>query len=210
MIHDDLTTEDAANSPAMMQAAIQWHSNSHALLSEQATDLVFVTGTRWSVADLPDHIMTNQPEYEVNTDWRGLVEDGRIIYPIKFGYEDAVAKLRAQHGSMFPLLYFNRVEDSGLVDFDAGDLRTFEIVGESLRFTGDPRDTELSQEINRPIIPHVVPDLSRIRAPVPADYGIPEIPRPPTHVGSALALARKRVLSILGDQDERDNLRRIR
>jgi hypothetical protein len=205
MIHDDLTTEDAANSPAMMQAAIQWHSNSHALLSEQSTDLVFVTGTRWAVADLCDHIMTNQPEYEVNDDWRGMVEDGRVIYPTKFGYDDAVQKLRALHGTMFPLLYFNRIEDSGITDFDPADIRTFEIAGDMLRFEGTIRDTDLASEVNRPALPRVVPDLSRLAVP-PAlrEFG----PRPAARP-SGIALARQRVQRIF-DEDARDNAQRRR
>jgi hypothetical protein len=215
LIQDDLTTEEAANSPTIMQGAIQWHQNSHALLSDQERGLVYVTGTRWSVADLPDHIMTNQPEYEVNVDWRGMIEDGQVIYPKKFGYEGAAAKLRALHGTMFPLLYFNRVEDSGLVDFDVADLREFEIAGSMLRFQGDPRDADLAREIARPVLPRVVPDLSKVPPVARAAINYPATPGElvggprPADRGSALALARKRVDAIFAEQDrDRAGVRR--
>lgn len=159
MIQDDLTTEEAANSPVVMQSAIQWHSNSHALLERPDTDLVFVTCTRWSVADLPDYIMQNEPAYEVNTQWRGLIEDGQYIYPEKFdrpGMADELAKL---HGVMFPLLYFNSVTDSTLTDFDANDLRSFEFDGTTVRFAGTENDMALRAVLERPDLPQVVPDL---------------------------------------------------
>jgi hypothetical protein len=148
IIQDDLTTEEAANSPLVMQTAIQWHSNAHALLANQATDLVFVTGTRWAVADLPEYIMQNEPAYEVNTEWRGLIEDGRYIYPENFDRPGMAEELSKLHGTMFPLLYFNSVSDSSLTDFDAADLRTFEFDGRTIRFDGTEADLALEQSMS--------------------------------------------------------------
>jgi hypothetical protein len=181
LIKDDLTTEEAANSPTVMQAAIAWHENSRALFEHPDTDLEFITGTRWSVSDLPDIVMRD-PTVESNARWRGILEDGRVIYPEKFGYEGAVEQLRAQHGVMFPLLYFNTVVDTELVDFDPADIREFTIAGDALAFESDRRDTELAQVMRRSAPPLPSPSIG---PPVGASRR------------SGLELARRRVADIL-------------
>lgn len=150
IIKDDLTTEAAANSPLVMQTAIDWHRNSRALMSNPERDLEFITGTRWAVADLLEHIMEKDPTVAVNTQWRSMVEDGRILYPENFGGDGAVERLQREHGVMFPLLYMNSVASSDLVDFDVADLRFYDVRGESVWFSEDDRDAELSREMRAP------------------------------------------------------------
>ncbi len=153
LIKDDITTEAAANSPTVMQAAIRWHENARALLASQgATALEFITGTRWAVGDLVDHIETNDPTVEVNTDWREIVVGGELIYPVNsrdqytdFGKPGAIEQLQRQHGAMFWLLYMNSVGDSNLVDFNEADLRGFELRDGVLWFTEDDRDRETAR-----------------------------------------------------------------
>jgi hypothetical protein len=152
LVKDDITTEAAANSPTVMQAAIRWHENARALLASQgSTALEYITGTRWAVGDLVEHIETNDPTVEVNTDWRELVVGGELIYPLNsrnqitdFGKPGAVEQLQKQHGAMFWLLYMNSVGDSNLVDFNEGDLRGFELRDGVLWFTEDDRDQRLA------------------------------------------------------------------
>lgn len=151
-IKDDITTEAAANSPVVMQTAISWHRNSRALLAAHgATPLEFIYGTRWAVADLIDDTETNDPTVEVNTEWRQVTDGGKVIYPSNsrgeltdFGKPNAVEQLMKQHGSMFWLLYMNSVGDSALVDFDAADLREFELRDGMIVLNEDDRDILLA------------------------------------------------------------------
>ena len=151
LIKDDLTTEAAANSPVVMQTAIDWHVNSRALFSTPHTDLEFITCTRWAVADLPEYVMTQDHTVEVNEDWRQMIVDGQPIYPENFGQEGAVDALMKQFGTRFPLLYMNSVVDSQLVDFDVADLRFFRLEGETIKFHEDERDMDLHRVMNMPV-----------------------------------------------------------
>jgi hypothetical protein len=150
MIFDDLTTDQAANSPPEMQKAIEWSKNATALLFDQEKGLIFYTGTRWAVADLPDYRMQNSPEIQFNTKWRSMVEDGEIIYPEKFGYEGAIASLQAEHGVMFPLLYMNSIGDSTLTDFSESDLRFYTLEGGEIEFEETDLDAKLVVDMNMP------------------------------------------------------------
>jgi hypothetical protein len=162
MIKDDITTEDAANFPIIMQRAISWHDNSRALLEKPDTDLEFITCTRWAVGDLPDHVMQDDATVEVNSEWRAMIEGGKIIYPEKFGFEGAVDYLKKQHGVMFPLLYFNSIADSMLTDFSESDLREFELQNGKVCFYGNELDAKLEESLDKPTLPAVVPDLRGI------------------------------------------------
>jgi hypothetical protein len=152
LVKDDLTTERAANEPSTMANAILWHTNSRALLASPATDLEFITCTRWAVNDLPGHVMDHDPTVEVNTDWRTITDGDTPIWPEHptYGAPGAIAALMAEFGTRFPLLYQNSVVDSGLVDFAAAELRRFELQGDSLHFSEDDRDTALATSMNAP------------------------------------------------------------
>lgn len=177
LIKDDITTEAAANSPIVMQAAIRWHENVRALLASQgATPLEFIAGTRWAVGDLIDHIETEDPTVEVNTDWRQLTDGGRVIYPqnsrdelTDFGKPGAVEALMKQHGVMFWLLYMNTVSDSALVDFSAADLREFELRGSQVVLNEDDRDSALAKAMRSALTGEVEP-LNGGRGMTLSDY----------------------------------------
>lgn len=158
IIKDDLTTEAAANSPMVMQTAIDWHINSRALFSRPANDLEFISCTRWSVADLPDYIMTKDPTVQVNERWRAIVDGEKPIYPENFGSPGMIAELMQQFGTRFPLLYMNSVADSTLVDFSEADLRFYEQHGDTFRFNEDDRDAALADSMHTPL-PRLPPDM---------------------------------------------------
>lgn len=164
LIKDDLTTEKAANEPSTMQTALKWHANSRALLASPATDLEFITCTRWAVNDLPGHVMEHDPTVEVNTLWRSITDGDEPIWPEHptYGAAGAIANLMAEFGTRFPLLYQNSVVDSGLVDFSAADLRRFELHGDSIVFNEDDRDAALATAMNAPM-PKAEADVRGLR-----------------------------------------------
>jgi hypothetical protein len=164
LVKDDLTTEAAANSPLVMQQAIDWHVNSRALLSNPDTDLEWITCTRWAVADLPEYVMTNDPSVEVNMRWRSIVEDSQVIYPENFGNPGTIERLQREFGVRFPLLYMNNATDAALVDFSAADLRYYDIVGENVTFAEDDRDAELSGVMTAPLVVASSSDRDRGKA----------------------------------------------
>lgn len=157
LIKDDLVTLEAANSPTVMQTAIQWHVASRALINAPGT-LEFIIGTRWAVHDLYEYILTNDPSVESTT--RAIVENGSTIYPRMFRLTDAaetpgdarrsVAQLQREFGVLFPLLYMNSAADPELVDFDMAMLRTFSISGGRIQFREDERDLAIAERRNTP------------------------------------------------------------
>lgn len=84
LIKDDLVTLEAANSPVVMQTAIEWHVASRALINADNA-LEFIIGTRWAVNDLYAYIQERDPSVE--TVVRSVVESGACIYPQKFSLE---------------------------------------------------------------------------------------------------------------------------
>lgn len=147
-IKDDIVSEEAANSPQVMQNAIDWHRNTRALYESQDRSLEYIIGTRWAVLDLYSHIIQNDPTVETMV--RSIVEDGRPIYPEVFSLED-VELLRQQMGVMFALMYMNNVGDPDLVDFPEEELRFFKRYGNVLEFDGDLRDSTLEKKMTEVI-----------------------------------------------------------
>lgn len=148
-IIDDPATENAANSPIVMQTALRWRENARALLSNQMSDLEFTSTTKWAVEDVVT-ACEKDPTVEVNLDWREVVSGGNVIYPttsrgdMKFGAPGTIEQLQRQHGAMFWLLYMNNVGDSNLVDFSAADLREFELRDGMIVINEDDRDAGLA------------------------------------------------------------------
>jgi hypothetical protein len=149
LIKDDLTTQKAANEPPTMQKTIEWHLDSRALFANPDTDLEFITGTYWAVHDLPNFIEKNDPSVQVNTEWRQMVQDGKILFPTKYGYPGAVADLQREHGIKFNLLYMNQVVNTGLTDFLLSDLRDYELSGGAIAFDETIQDTNLAEAVER-------------------------------------------------------------
>lgn len=142
-IKDDIVSEEAANSPVVMQSAIDWHRNTRALYESQDESLEFIIGTRWAVNDLYSHIIENDPTVEPMI--RSVVEDGRPIYPEVFSME-TIEGLRKSMGIMFALMYMNNVGDPDLVDFPTEELRFFQRHADKVMYDEDYRDTILEKK----------------------------------------------------------------
>lgn len=143
-IKDDIVSEEAANSPQVMQNAIDWHRNTRALYEDQDRSLEYIIGTRWAVNDLYSHIVQTDPTVEHMI--RSIIEDGRPIYPEAFSME-VIEQLRASMGVMFALMYMNNVGDPDLVDFPESELRFFRREGSVLLFDEDYRDNSLEKKM---------------------------------------------------------------
>jgi hypothetical protein len=152
LIKDDLISLEAANSPTVMQTAIEWHVASRGLINAPSS-LEFIIGTRWAVADLYAYILREDPTVEPLV--RAMIEDGRPIYPERFSIEREPGKacledLQKNFGVLFPLLYMNNATDVQLVDFDARAIRTYELTEDALLFEGDDRDGLLAARARAP------------------------------------------------------------
>jgi len=154
LIKDDLIALEAANSPTVMQTAIQWHVASRALINDDRC-LEFLIGTRWAVHDLYSHITKTDPSVDVLV--RSVLEDDIPIYPEKFSLAK-VAQLRAEFGVMYPLLYLNRATDAALTDFVMDDVRTYVRAAGSaeIAFPDDARDEALATAYG-PQVPDLAP-----------------------------------------------------
>jgi hypothetical protein len=153
LIKDDLVSLEAANSEVVMQAAIEWHKVSRALMDEYEKStglqsLEFIIGTRWAVYDLYQYIIDNDSTVDVSA--RAIIENGKPIWPERFSHE-RIEQLRREFGSMFYLLYMNSAADPELTDFDLELLRHFEFVadGRELEFSEDERDARLAELIEQ-------------------------------------------------------------
>ncbi|RJQ37456.1 MAG: hypothetical protein C4555_06380 [Dehalococcoidia bacterium] len=142
LVKDDLISVEAMNSAVVMQGAIEWHKTSRALLDDPNVGLEFIIGTRWAVYDLYQDILDNDPSVEPLI--RMAIEDGEPIFPEIFNL-NALAQLSRELGPMFPLLYMNTPYDPSLVDFDLHDIRTYEAVGQVLRFATTEHDQRLAE-----------------------------------------------------------------
>ena len=162
LIKDDLISKEAANSPVVMQTAIEYHKTSRALLSpNEDIGLEFIIGTKWAVADLYDDIIKNDPTVEVCV--RAIVEFGQPIWPEKKTLADVEA-LKKEHGAMFWLLYMNSAADPELTDFHEQHLRAYRIEGDEIVFDEDGRDVVLAERA----APH-----EHVEQPVPDLRGKP-------------------------------------
>jgi len=161
LIKDDLVTLEAANSPAVMETAKQWHKASRALTHDPDKFLEFVIGTRWAVQDLYDDIQQD-PSVEVII--RSIVEDGKIILPELWTF-DTIAELKKFHGVMFPLLYMNSAADPELTDFDITLLRHFSLKDNQIIFDDDDRDAIITNSLTAPpSVPDDVPSGARLNS----------------------------------------------
>jgi hypothetical protein len=152
LLKDDLISLDAANSPLVMQTAVDWHIASRALINAPKT-LEFIIGTRWAVSDLYQFILDTDPT--VQSLIRAIVEDGRTIYPEAFSTVRTpgcalVDDLLKQFGVLFPLLYMNSAANPALTDFDPALLRTFTVVDGRITFEEDERDALLVERVQAP------------------------------------------------------------
>lgn len=145
LIKDDLISNEAADSAAVMTTAIQWHIDSRALINRDEC-LEFIIGTHWAVGDLYCYIEAEDPTVEIAK--RACIEDGRTIYGPPHGpfTPEKIEQLRREFKSRFPLLYMNSVSDPDLVDFLESDLREFVIENGFIHFTEGERDAVLTHK----------------------------------------------------------------
>lgn len=149
MVKDDLTTLEAANSPLVMEAAIEWHEASRALLDDHDRGIEVVIGTRWAVHDVYAHIIDTDPTVEVMR--RAVVEDGVPIFPEMFSL-DTIAELQKRLGTLFPLLYMNEASDPSLTDFDRTLVRLYRVEAGEVVFDEDDRDVRLTTRLRAPAV----------------------------------------------------------
>ena len=142
-IKDDLVTEEAANSVVVMEGAIDWNTNSRALMDDPNRSLEYIIGTRWAVKDLYSHVMETDPT--MSSLVRSIVEDGQCIYPEVFDLA-IVDRLKVEFGAMFALLYMNNIGDPDLIDFPEEGLRKFALRDGVCYFTDDVRDLSMVEE----------------------------------------------------------------
>lgn len=140
LIKDDLISIEAANSPVVMQTAIDYHISSRALLApNEDRGLEFIIGTRWAVRDLYEHIINTDPT--VATYIRAIIENNVPIWSkVTPEYVEA---LRKEYKSLFYLLYMNSAADPELTDFHESEFREYRIEGNELVFDEDGRDVVL-------------------------------------------------------------------
>lgn len=144
LLKDDLVTFDAANSPVIMQEAIDWHKASRALLDSEDS-LEFITGTKWANYDLYQEIIDNDPSVTVMV--RMVVENGQPIFPEQFP-QRRIDQLQTELAGRFFLLYMNTAVDPSLSEFDVEDLRyyTLQQATKDLHFEDDPRDVAIQAQ----------------------------------------------------------------
>ena len=175
MIKDDLVSFKAMNSDVVMNEAIEWHIASRALLDTYEVEsglqsLEFIVGTRWAVFDLYSYIIDNDPSVAVNSaEFHRIINNGKILWPEKYAPGD-IEQLRLEHGSMFYLLYLNSAADPSLTDFDCENVREFAIVDGRIVFSGEARDTWLSERQGK--LGDAAADSGRQTKPV-IDRGMP-------------------------------------
>lgn len=155
---DDLVDLESANSPTIMQTAIEWHSTSRALMDDPDRSLEIITGTRWAVGDIYDHVMANDDSVEVMR--RAAIEDGQPIFPERFSL-DSLQRLQREMRTMFPLLYMNSAADPELVDFDMSMVRRFQVLNNTLLFEESPLDAMIEQRSTFTPAPEHKPDALR-------------------------------------------------
>ena len=148
-IKDDLVTLEAANSPTLMEKAIEWHRTSRALMDQPDWSFEVIIGTRWAAYDLYQYILDNDPSVEVVQ--RAAIENGRPIFPEMFSMQ-ILEQLRIELGPLFYLLYMNAAADPALVDFDTENVRKYEIDFRRgvLLVDEDERDVVLSEAMHAP------------------------------------------------------------
>jgi len=147
-VHDDLVTDNAADSPTVMETAIQWFKDSRALLDDQQYSLEYTVGTHWAVHDLYYVIMNDfdghrHPDPTVEWRIRSIIEDGMIVFP-EMGYNwENIIQLQAADPVRFALMYMNSLADPSIADFNAHEVREYDWLDDCVSFNTDDRDAVL-------------------------------------------------------------------
>ena len=152
IIKDDIISVEASNSDVVMQAAIDWHVVSRALLEEYEVEsglqsLEFIIGTHWATFDVYTYVKENDPTVEVLEKAIYWTEDEeqKILWPERYTWED-IEELKTQYGRMFWLLFMNDPFDPEITDFDLEKVRKYELKGDTIQFHADSRDESLEKK----------------------------------------------------------------
>lgn len=152
IIKDDIISVEAANSDAVMQAAVDWHIVSRALLEEYEVEsglqsLEFIVGTHWATFDLYTYIKENDPTVEVlekRIFWADDNGERHILWPERYTWDD-IEQLKREYGRMFWLLFMNDPFDPSITDFDLEKVRKYEIKDGKIHFKEDFRDAAMKK-----------------------------------------------------------------
>ena len=159
---DDLVTDEAANSPIVMEGAIQSFKDWRALLDSQEHSLEFTIGTHWAAHDLYYTIMYDfdghrHPDPTVEPRVRSIVEDGVIVFP-EMGYNwQTILQLQAADPVRFALMYMNSLSDPSIADFNMHEVREFTWEGDCVVFNPDERDAVLEATFGKASVEIVDP-----------------------------------------------------
>lgn len=156
IIKDDIISVEASNSDVVMQAAVDWHIVSRALLEEYEVEsglqsLEFIIGTHWATFDLYTYIKENDPTVESlqkSIFWTDDDGERHILWPERYTWED-IEELKREYGRMFWLLFMNDPFDPSITDFALERVRKYEIRDDRIRFEEDDRDEVLVKMIER-------------------------------------------------------------
>jgi hypothetical protein len=123
---DDLIGKEAAESPAIMQRAIDQYKLAEHLLVRPSLDQIHVYGTRWAPQDLYSWIQDHEAPEHLDRLWLGCygVDDfgmprhtGDPIWPERFTVEE-LERIRQKNGEyLFALQMLNRPIASGVTEF---------------------------------------------------------------------------------------------
>lgn len=163
-IGDDLISEEAMNSPSVMQSVITWLVNSRSLINKPGC-IEYTIGTPWAVYDCYSYLKDNDPTVKV-MEVPLIDASGTCVYP-EFQVEDRdgnlqtygfspekIENLRLTLGQFFLLQYQITTVDPSLTDFALEALRWYTIQGGEIVFQEDARDQLLEdlQKVRRKIV----------------------------------------------------------
>ena len=154
IIKDDIISVEASNSDVVMQAAIDWHVVSRALLEEYEVEsglqsLEFIIGTHWATFDVYTYVKENDPtveSLEKSIFWTDDAGDRHILWPERYTWEN-LDELKSQYGRMFWLLFMNDPFDPEITDFDLNKVRRYEVKDDKAIFNTDKRDEQLARKL---------------------------------------------------------------
>lgn len=184
-IFDDLIDIESANSPTIMQTALDWWKTSRALMDDYDKSLEFTVGTRWAVGDLYEYIQRNDPS--VDCSLRRIVEDGEPIFPERISLA-TVAQLQRENPERFPLLYMNNATDPTLTDFVMSSVRRFFISKGQVCFDEGPPDMVLAERAR------VATEIATRRSELPERFKVGR--RPLDQRGWDVLVARNEYLKL--------------
>jgi hypothetical protein len=147
---DDLIDEKTEKSPEVMEKIIDWHLLTKNLLESPTTGVDHLNGTRWSMGDLYQYIIDNEPEYDVYTVpaiGKGQARISGSHYDVDFGrparicnwperfHFDALMAMREKDPYQFACQQMNNPRDEAVVDFNAKWLRYYEYADADLNLS---------------------------------------------------------------------------